>query len=109
MTFALLWVSITSQINSKINNHGNILGLAHDLKTVSDELIRQRCLRTGDGGHRFSKMSDENNNAPLSNKDREVLLGALDPHKEENMVWGWDDKDMTDHDRELATIFKKSN
>lgn len=80
------------------------------MKTVSDELIRQRCLRTGDGHHKFSKMIDDNNNnAPLSEEDREVMLGALDPHKEENMVWGWDDKDMTEHDRKLATIFKKSN
>lgn len=54
-------------------------------------------------------MIDENNNAPLSDDDRVILLESLDPHKEENMVWGWDDKDMTDHERKLATIFKKSN
>lgn len=31
------------------------LGWAYDLKTVSDDMIRRRVLRTGDGSHRYSK------------------------------------------------------
>lgn len=54
-------------------------------------------------------MEDENNNAPLTAKEKELIYNSLDPHKEENMVWGWDDKDMTEEERRLATIFKKSN
>lgn len=42
------------------------LGWATELKTVPDEVIRKRVLRTGDGSHPYSKQVnaklDENNN-----------------------------------------------
>lgn len=31
------------------------MGWAYDLKTVSEDMIRRRVLRTGDGSHRYSK------------------------------------------------------
>lgn len=41
------------------------LGWATELKTVPDEIIRKRVLRTGDGSHPYSKEKakhDQNNN-----------------------------------------------
>jgi stearoyl-CoA desaturase (delta-9 desaturase) len=48
------------------------LGLAYDLKSVNEEVIRKRCLRTGDGSH------------------------------PEHAVWGWGDKEMTKEDHEAV-------
>jgi hypothetical protein len=46
------------------------LGWAYDLKTVSDETIRKRVLRTGDGSHRYSEKLDINqNHAPARDVD----------------------------------------
>lgn len=61
------------------------LGWATDLKTVSDEMIRKRVLRTGDGTHRYAKekitakeLVDTFNN----NND-----GETDEHVD--TLWGW--------------------
>lgn len=37
-------------------------GWATDLKTVSEEMIKKRVERTGDGTHRIARENDENNN-----------------------------------------------
>lgn len=51
------------------------IGWATDLKTVSDEMIRKRVARTGDGTHRnANSVVDENNN--------EKELNHCD-------LWGW--------------------
>lgn len=47
------------------------IGQAYDLKSVNEEMVKTRTLRTGDGTH---------------------------------PVWGWDDKEMLQEDRELAKI-----
>lgn len=43
------------------------LGCAYELKTVPDEIVRRRVLRTGDGSHPYSKELktnfNDNNNA----------------------------------------------
>nr|QLI61969.1 desaturase 14 [Streltzoviella insularis] len=65
-------------------------GWAYDLKTVSAEMIRRRVLRTGDGSH------------PINTK--EDFIDDHDHHHSENPVWGWDDKDMPDEDRQLVEI-----
>lgn len=64
-------------------------GLAYDLKTVSAEMIRKRVNRTGDGSHPWSKRE---------------LECEEDHHHPENPVWGWDDNDMTEEERQLAEI-----
>lgn len=80
------------------------LGLAYDLKTVSDDMIRKRVLRTGDGSHIYSS-NDLNNNGMPS----EELVLQLNHDNEENLVWGWDDADMRKDDREGANIIKKQD
>lgn len=47
------------------------LGLAYDLKSVSEEMVRKRVERTGDGSHE---------------------------------VWGWNDKDQSEKERQEAVI-----
>lgn len=54
------------------------IGWAYDLKTVSAETVRKRVERTGING----------------DEDKHVL-------------WGWDDKDLPQSDREAATIINK--
>nr|UEN71132.1 acyl-CoA delta(11) desaturase 2 [Glyphodes pyloalis] len=68
-------------------------GFAYDLKTVSAEMIRKRAARTGDGSH---PTSQEAVNAKQVDDD--------DHHHPENPVWGWDDRDMPEEDRQLAEI-----
>lgn len=70
----------------------NSIGLAYDLKTVSSDLIRKRVQRTGDGSHPLGKKKEEDDNHH---------------HHPENPVWGWDDTDMTEEDRQLAEISNK--
>lgn len=58
------------------------IGWAYDLKTVSQEMIRKRVLRTGDGSHfKFSSQEGE--------------------------VWGWGDKNMSQEDRDDATVINR--
>lgn len=61
-------------------------------------MVYKRVLRTGDGSHIAAKL-DANNNEPTNE-----LVMHLDHEKEENVVWGWDDKDISEEDRKLATI-----
>lgn len=60
------------------------IGWATDLKTASDEMVRKRVLRTGDGTHPYcveaSKMTkkfgiDSNNNGVEGNEGSEVYWG----------------------------------
>lgn len=55
------------------------IGWAYDLKTVSADIIRKRVERTGVNGH------------------------TNDTHTS----WGWDDQDLSQLDREAATIINK--
>ncbi|XP_055587826.1 acyl-CoA Delta-9 desaturase [Uranotaenia lowii] len=74
------------------------LGWAYDLKTVSDDMIKKRVLRTGDGSHDYSE-----------EQLREKMVDYLNTmdHEDEKPVWGWDDLDMNEEDRIDATISKK--
>jgi hypothetical protein len=63
-------------------------GLAYDLKTVSQEMIRKRILRTGDGSHPLAEKLKA-----LQSDDHSSLL---------NNVWGWDDRDMTEEERQCV-------
>lgn len=59
------------------------------MKTVSAEMIRKRVGRTGDGSH------------PWAQKSKQHLEDHTHP---ENPVWGWDDQDMPEEDKQLAEI-----
>ncbi|XP_034484964.1 stearoyl-CoA desaturase 5 [Drosophila innubila] len=76
------------------------IGQAYDLKSVSQEMVYKRVLRTGDGSHIAAKLDANNNNSAPTNE----LVMHLDHEKEENVVWGWDDKDISEEDRKFATI-----
>lgn len=67
-------------------------GLAYDLKTVSKEMIMKRISRTGDGSH------------PWAHESYDTNEGHCHP---ENPVWGWDDTDMPEEERQLAEIVHK--
>jgi stearoyl-CoA desaturase (Delta-9 desaturase) len=58
------------------------LGWATDLKTVSEEMIRKRVLRTGDGTHRYAEKltAKELVNAFNNNRGEEDHVDTL---------WGW--------------------
>jgi len=62
------------------------IGWAYDLKTVSQDMIKKRVQRTGDGTHIFSH-----------------------EHSHKGEVWGWGDKDMPKEDKEDATIINKKS
>lgn len=55
------------------------LGWAWDLKTVSDDMIRRRALRTGDGSKVFENVA-------------QTITHTDDP---QDTLWGWGDKDMS--------------
>jgi stearoyl-CoA desaturase (Delta-9 desaturase) len=65
------------------------LGWATDLKTVSEEMIKKRVLRTGDGTHRFAEQDGKN---------------ETDISRDVDHFWGFDDKDMLDEDKESVQI-----
>lgn len=73
-------------------------GWAYELKTVSDDMIRKRAARTGDGSNKYSRCI----------KNGVVRKEDLEHHDDDSMVWGWDDKDMNDEDKEDALIIKKT-
>lgn len=74
------------------------IGWAYDLKSVSDDLIKKRVLRTGDGTHPYSE-----------ERLREQMVDYINnlDHESENVVWGWDDADMHEEDRIDATVSNK--
>lgn len=75
------------------------IGWAYDLKTVSDDMIRRRVLRTGDGSHRYSKeaakqkttnellASYNNNNNVDTEEDAERLRQNVARIRDH--YWGW--------------------
>uniref|UniRef100_A0A336KSV0 CSON013525 protein n=1 Tax=Culicoides sonorensis TaxID=179676 RepID=A0A336KSV0_CULSO len=83
------------------------IGWAYDLKTVSEEVIRNRALKTGDGSHEFCKQEkkldnckqnmDYNHNINSNNNDKSI----------DNLIWGWDDPSISIQDKLSAVILKK--
>lgn len=59
------------------------LGWATDLKTVSNETIRLRVLRTGDGSHRYSKEAAE-----------KKIQADENPESSSECFWGWGKKKL---------------
>jgi stearoyl-CoA desaturase (Delta-9 desaturase) len=69
------------------------IGWASDLKTVSDDLIRKRIIRTGP-----ASQVDINSNCVKETFNFDT----------KNSVWGWDDPANPDEDKKLALILKKT-
>lgn len=63
------------------------------MKTVSAEMVKKRVLRTGDGTHPYSKDHGHGHGS----------------HTHENTVWGWDDKDMTEEERQCVEFSHKKD
>lgn len=74
------------------------------MKTVSQDMLLKRIQRTGDGSHPSCK--DMNNN---ENTVTPEMLLTLDHGSEDTMVWGWDDKDVSQEDRAACTIIGKKD
>lgn len=64
----------------------------------------KRIRRTGDGSHPWAK-GDVNNNTTDYNYDS--LVSQLDHEKEDVMIWGWEDADISVEDRQAAKIVRK--
>ena len=72
------------------------------MKSVSNEMILKRVMRTGDGSYELP--ADLNNNTDINTED---LMKYLDHEKETNQIWGWDDQDISQEDRAGANIISK--
>lgn len=68
----------------------SLIGWAYDLKTVPTDLVTKRALRTGDG-------------------TRELPACITPAETAAANVFGWTDKDLSDEDRQMAQIYKKSD
>lgn len=77
------------------------IGWAYDLKTASDEVIIRRAIRTGDGlPYQYTNLLKEGN--PLYEKLTEMSFSRK--YSKEDTIWGWDDQEMDDEEREVATV-----
>lgn len=76
--------------------------------TVSDDLIRKRILRTGDGSHKYSKLKTNEEKMMAYVLNRTMDANGNHIHHEEDNVWGWDDAAMPEDDKKYAKILKNS-
>lgn len=74
------------------------------MKTVSDDIIRKRAKRTGDGTTHFSRciQAPDNGSAECDDKS-ESKTGQASPAGE-CLIWGWDDADMDTDEKKHAII-----
>lgn len=91
------------------------LGWAYDLKTVSDEMVRKRVLRTGDGSHRYSKEEKKKTAKELIEAYNEQCTEEDEERLKQNVArlrdhyWGWGDDDMLQEDiNDIKTINRKT-
>lgn len=67
------------------------IGWAWDLKTVSDDMIRRRALRTGDGSKVFETK----------------IEADVCTHDSQDTLWGWGDKDMNKDEMQRVRQYNK--
>lgn len=73
-------------------------GLAYDLKSVSEKMIKARTERTGDGiPYKYTKCVVPGKSSTVDNHS----------HEHTNLIWGWDDKDLDQQDKQQALIYNK--
>ncbi|KAB0802193.1 hypothetical protein PPYR_04379 [Photinus pyralis] len=89
------WDYRAAELGNHVFNHSKMwidffsrIGLAYELKTASDAMIRKRVLRTGDG----SKTAHE--------------CTITDFSSETDHCWGWDDPDMRVEDIEGVNVIR---
>lgn len=70
-------------------------------------MLLKRIQRTGDGTHPSS--ADMNNNLVTGKGITAEMLANLDHENEETMIWGWEDKDVSEEDRKCAKIIDKKD
>jgi stearoyl-CoA desaturase (delta-9 desaturase) len=85
------------------------LGWATDLKTVSDEMIRRRVLRTGDGSHRYSKKAQELNNNNIIKEDFNEKIWAHEENEFPDTYWGFGDSDIPKEEIKDIKIINKTH
>lgn len=73
------------------------MGWATELKTVPEDIIRKRVLRTGDGSHPFSKQVAEINNNNNNNEYKDKL-------RDTEHFWGFGDKEMNSEDMKYVKV-----
>jgi stearoyl-CoA desaturase (delta-9 desaturase) len=83
--YAFNWTTAVLDFFAKI-------GWAYDMKTVSDEMIRKRIERTGDGSHKYSKMK-------TAHEKLFAYINDANNNSDEPLVWGWEDKDMDEAEK----------
>ncbi|XP_033226668.1 (11Z)-hexadec-11-enoyl-CoA conjugase-like [Belonocnema kinseyi] len=83
------------------------MGQAYDLKTVSVAMVNKRAARTGDGSRepRPEKPDQEEDYEGHHHHHHH----HHHDHSHENVVWGWDDKDMAEEDMQDAEIYNKGD
>lgn len=82
-----------------------VVGWAYDLKTVSEDLIRRRAERTGDGiTYKYTKCVKPTENVDQQQKHQQ---SHHHHHSDDNFVWGWDDDAMDKYDKDNAIIINK--
>ncbi|KAH8292993.1 hypothetical protein KR054_003086 [Drosophila jambulina] len=97
-TYSFNWTTAFIDVMAKI-------GQAYDLKSVSQEMVYKRVLRTGDGSHIAALLDANNNNAMPTSE----LVAHLDHELEEHAIWGWDDKDISEEDRKGAKVVNRES
>ncbi|KAG5667062.1 hypothetical protein PVAND_015062 [Polypedilum vanderplanki] len=81
------------------------LGWATDLKVASEDMIRKRVLRTGDGSHPYSIEAAKNKqifNEINNNLENDVKRGN-------EVYWGLNDEDIPEEDRQEIEIWCKKH
>lgn len=70
-------------------------------------MIQKRMTRSGDGSSKNSKCIPSTNSATDRNNNDSQKLHKHSHLQDENLVWGWDDKDLSNFDKTSATITNK--
>lgn len=70
--------------------------------------MRKRIQRTGDGSHKYSELKSNEEKILAYVNDRSFDANGNHIHHEEDMIWGWDDKAMSEEDKKYVTILSKT-
>ena len=75
---------------------------------MSEELIRRRILRTGDGSHKYSKLKTKEEKMWAYVNDRSIDSNGNHIHHKNDNVWGWDDVALLEEDKKYVTVLSKN-
>lgn len=78
------------------------------MKTVSEEIIRKRAKRTGDGTRYFTKCIDKPDSEPTEEQDNDNNNNTASCNNRnvanDCLIWGWDDIDMDSDEKKNAIV-----